>query len=161
MQSQGLSASRSNEPPKPRHSNAANGIDLSDSSKSNERLALPSSETPIETSDVGAPLRKPSSEEFQRHNEADELWRALKAETGYSSYLSYMKAYTADHPLVDGIDSQLLRRKTTGEPAFIILDLSNDERSRFRVVPRFDVPVDSATKVVTSLRQPPRMLPSR
>lgn len=152
MQLQGLSASRSNGPPKPRHSNAANGIDLSDSSKSNERLALPSSETPIETSDVGAPLRKPSSEESQRQNEADELWRA---------FLSYMKAYTADHRLVDGIDSQLLHGKTTGEPAFIILDLSNDERSRLRVVPRFDVPVDSTSKSSRVCGNRRRMLPSR
>ena len=40
-------------------------------------------------------------------------------------------------------------------PPFTILDLSKDETGRFRVVPRFDYDIDSATRVVTSLRQPP------
>lgn len=45
--------------------------------------------------------------------------------------------------------------KQLESPPSSIFDLSNDERSRLRVVPRFDVPVDSATKEVASLRQPP------
>ena len=155
MHSHNLPVFESNEPPKPRHSNVVDSIGLSTSIKSNERLSLPNSEIPIETNDIGAPLRKPSNEESQRQNEADELWHALEAETGYSSYFAFMKTYAAEHPYMDGIHAQLTRCNTTGVPTFTILDLFNDESSRLRVVPRFDSPIDSATRVVTSLRQPP------
>ena len=155
MHSHNLPVFESNEPPKPRHSNVVDSIGLSNTIKSNERLSLPNSEIPIETNDIGAPLRDPSNEESRRQNEADELWHALKAETGYSSYFAFMKAYAADHPYMDEIHAQLTRCNTTGVPTFNILDLSNDESSRLRVVPRFDSPIDSATRVVTSLRQPP------
>ena len=68
--------------------------------------------------------------------------------------MDYLRAYSADHLDVEWIEQELVRRNGTGELAFTILDLSNDESCRLRIVPRFDGHVETAARVVTNLRQP-------
>ena len=84
----------------------------------------------------------------------DELWDILEAETGYSSYVDYLRAYSANSPYLE----KLLRSLTSIEHGwnkhhiFTILDLSLDE-NQTRVVPRCES--TSVTSILTNLRQPP------
>ena len=154
------SAVMSNERAEPYHSDAIDGLGHSDVPHSephggSERFGLTSSGNPIGSNDSRAPYEEASSEQSRRYSEADELW--LKTKTGHSSYTDYLKAYIADSEARDLLLGRLIRDPPSNKrkPPFTILDLFKDERSRLRVVPRFEDSIDSATRLVTNLRQPP------
>ena len=163
MLSHELSAVRSNERAEPYHSDATNSLRHSDIPhsepiRSSERFGLTSSGNPIGSKDSRVPLEESSRDQSRLHSQADELCNDLKAETGYSSYADYLEAYIANHEGLDKLLNRLkegLPRSDEHTPPFTILDLSKDENARLRVVPRFDDNIASATRVVTSLRQPP------
>ena len=163
MLSHELSAIRSNERAETYHSDATDGLGHSDVPHSepigsNERFGLTSSGNPIGSNDSRVSLEKISSEQSRLDSEADELCNDLKAETGYSSYADYLEAYIANHEGLDMLLDRLREEDPCSDeevPPFTILDLFKDESGRLRVVPRFDDNIDSATRVVTSLRQPP------
>ena len=153
------SAVRSNERAEPYHSDATDGLGHSDVPHSepigsSERFGLTSSGKPIGSNDSRVPLEESSSEQSQKYREADELW--VKAETGYSSYTDYLKAYIAERGGHDMLLDRLIRDPPSNERKlpFTIFDLFKDS-SRLRVVPRFEDNIDSATRLVTNLRQPP------
>ena len=157
-----LSATRSNERAEPYHSDAVDGLEPSvvphsEPVRSSERLGLTSSGNPFGSNESRAPLEEYLSEQTGLHGEADALWNDLKGETGCSSYADNLKAYIPNH---EGRDMLLGRLSgdppsNGGKPPFTILDLFEEESSRLRVVKRFEDHIDSATRVVTSLRQPP------
>lgn len=142
----------------PIESNERLGVSDLNAMENNEHLGLPSSEEPSRIHDLGGTLDRPPSEESRRPTEADKLWDNLKAETGYSSYADYLRAYNEKHPYLERVLHPLTQLAATKRHAdrasrFTILDLSNDEDSRPRVVPRCDS--ISVTSIVTTLRQPP------
>lgn len=159
-----LSALRSNERAEPYHSNATDGFRHSDiphsgSIGSGERFDPTSSRNPVGGDDFRVSLEESSSEESRLHREADERRTGidLKAETEYPSYADYLEAYIKYHGGLDMLLDRLRQRPRSfdEELPFTILDLSKDENGRLRVIPRFDHNIDSATRVVTSLRQTP------
>ena len=157
-----LSAIRSNECAEPCHPDTIDGlghsvVPHSEPIGSSERLGRTSSENPFGSNEPGALLEKSSSEQSRLHGEVDELWSDLESGTRYSSYADNLKAYIAKH---EGRDMLLGRlsgdpHSNQRKPPFTILDLSKDENSRLRVVPRFEDSIDSATRVIASLQQPP------
>ena len=148
MASYDLAAIESNEYANPPHS---------DTIENTQPRDIPDPGEAITTNDLGAAHGDSSSEESYRQTEADELWKVLKAETGYSSYTDYLKAYIPTHPHL----KRLLLRcplnyklpKFTQLPKLTILYLSKDKDSRPRVLPRCESA--SVTSIVTILRQPP------
>ena len=151
------SAVRTNERAQPYHSDANDGLEdstvpHSEPIGSSEHIGLTSSEKPIGRNDSRAPLGESSSEQPRNYSEADKLW--LKTETGYSSYADYLEAYIATHKGLNVLVYRLTERDEEA-PSFSTLDLCEDENARLRVVSRFHDNIDSATRVVTSLRQPP------
>ena len=158
-----LSAVRSNERAEPYHPDATEYLEHSvvphsEPIASSERFGLASSGNSIGSNDSRVPLEISSSEQSRLHSEADELCNDLKAETGYSSYADYLEAYIANHEGLDMLSDRLREEDPCSDeevPPFTILDLSKDENGRLRVTPRFEDNIDSATRVVTSLRQPP------
>ena len=156
-----LSAVRPNERAEPYHSDASDGpedskVPHSEPIGSSEHFGLTSSGKPIGRNDSRAPLGKSLSEQSRRYSEADKLW--LETETGYSSYADYLEAYIATHKDLNSLLYHLREgdhRSDELVPAFSIFDLCKDETARLRVVSRFDDRIDSASRVVTCLRQPP------
>ena len=155
------SAVRTNERAEPYHSDASDGpedleVPHSEPIGSSEHFGLTSSGKPIGRNDSRASLGKSSSEQSRKYSEADKLW--LKTETGYLTYADYLEAYIATHEGLKVLSYFLTEtdpRSDDQAPSFSIFDLCKDETARLRVVSRFDDNIDSATRVVTSLRQPP------
>ena len=161
------SAVRSNERARPYHSDAVDGLGHSDVPRSTPigsrgRLGLASSGNSIGSNDSRAPVESSSSVQSRLRSETDDSWSDLKADMRYSSYADYLKAYYRKVLIAPYGDRDILLGRLSGdnpiierEPPFTILDLSKDESSRLRVVPRFEDRIDSATRLVTSLQQPP------
>lgn len=105
----------------------------------------------------GTSRGSPSTEDSDHQPEADdELMIKLKAETGYSCYVDFMKAYSTKHPyLEETLRSLDLESPTYGrsESHLTIIDLPKEGHSQPRVVPRCYS--ESVTSIVTSLRNPP------
>lgn len=124
----------------------------SDGIGDNEYSDLPSAEELNGINRLGSTLASPSTEESRRQIDADELRIDLKAETGFSSYADYVNAYAAKIPYLENILNHL-EIPSLVLTRFTILDLSKEESSRPRVIPRCYS--QSAMSIVTSLRQPP------
>ena len=148
-----LPAIRSNERAKVYHSDVPHSEPIG----SSEHLGLTSSENPFGSNESRAPLEQSSNERFRLHGEADELWNDVKAERGYPFYADNLKAYIAKHEGRDMLLGHLSGDSPSNErkPPCTIFDLFKDGSSRLRVVERFEDNVDSTTKLVKSLRQPP------
>lgn len=165
----GQPASERNEQPAPIHPDAIEMIEHldvphQDAIENNEHLSPANSEGPIGINNLGNPLGNSSSEgipdqsdEARRQVEADELWDALKAETGCSSYADYLENYRAKRAylgrVLDHLTPAFQVEYTSRKSNFTILDLSGDEHSPRRVFPRCND--TSAVRIVTALRQPP------
>lgn len=165
----GQPASERNEKPAPIHPDAIEMIEHldvphQDAIENNEHLSPANSEGPIRINNLGNPLGISSgegipdqSDEARRQVEADELWDALKAETGCSSYVDYLETYRAKRAymerVLDHLTPAFQDEYTFRESNFTILDLSYNEESVPRVFPRFND--TSAVRIVTALRQPP------
>lgn len=120
----------------------------------NKYRGLPDSEALIEIAYLDNVLAHASIEDSHRQTEADELAIHLKAETGYSSYADYLKAYSVDRPYIwEALRHLEIDNYSPFKDQFTILDLSKEKTSGLRVVPRCYS--TSATRIVTALRQPP------
>lgn len=150
--------------PHPSPMDCSERFSLSDPSalETGEWLGLSDVGNPIETNDLRVPLQSSSSKDARRQIEADELREVLKAETGYSSYADYLKAYSKIHPYLKNLLYALDRVRRLNmdvlESTITVLDVMNGEDSQLRVVPR--IANGSAANVVMSdivmsLRQPP------
>ena len=166
----GLPATENNGRPHTRHSatiysldslNASQSdtvgrIERSDSSRSSDLERNDHFDAPGSESSIGS-----NAPRVHLETEADELWAILKAETGYSSYTDYVKAYKAGRPYPGKETDQLTFRisfpslRSCGEifSRFTILDLSDDEDRRGKITQRCDSA--SAATILRSVRRPP------
>lgn len=133
----------------------------SDALESVERHDLPNSEVSI---GIGDSPEKPPSEELQRQSKEsrrlskdDEVRDLLKAETGYSSYAAYLKAYGVHYRYMECLRDSLTRPENSGlviqGSKITILGLSAGNNSRPRVATI--CASISARDSITVLRQPP------
>ena len=103
-----------------------------------------------------APPEQLSTQESRDQIEADELRDILKAETGYSSYIDYLRACAEKRPqlhkILDELTSGCRRSLGIQGSSFTILDLSNED-ARLRVVSHYED--QGIMRIFKSLRQPP------
>ena len=160
MRSCGPSATVSSERPGSPHSDTVENTDRlnpsgSSSMERNGGNYLSTSGEPVRNEGSGAPLQTSSARHSLRQTEVDELGNDSEAETGYSSYADYLRAYNARSPY---LNDTLFWLTTAMAPSsrksqFTILDLSNDAGSKPLVLSRRDRMSD--TNIVTSLQQAP------
>ena len=165
MRSYGLSASASSERRGSPHSDTFNNTDRLSPSRSNsmERnggICLPAWGGPVRNEDSGAPFQTPSTRNSLCQTRVDKLENDSEAESGYSSYADYLKAYSGKSPYLNRILNQVNKSMPPPAPCyanreaeFTILDLSSDEKSRALVLSRRDCM--SETGIVANLHQPP------
>ncbi len=148
-----------------------------DSSDGNELVVLPSvrlldeeahTEEDQESRFETSVQRRTKSDEHGSPNEMspDEiarLWADLQAETGYASYLAYLKAYETSRPWLDDLKEELHAIShyhfTPDYTTCAILDLSDGDDSCARL--KLSCCTSSSSLVLAALRQPPAAVTAR
>lgn len=148
-----------------------------DSSDGNELVVLPSGRLSDEEAHVGEDQEPSIETSVQQRKESDEhdspdgmspdesarLWADLKAETGYASYLAYLKAYETSRPWLRDLKEELHAiSQYHFRPEYAtcaILDLSDGDDSRARL--RLSCCTSSSSLILSALRQPPAAVTAR
>lgn len=148
-----------------------------DSSDGNELVVLPRGRLSDEEAHIGGNQELGVESSVQQRKKSDEhdtptemspdesaqLWADLKAETGYASYLAYLKAYETSRPWLKDVKEQLhamSRYQFRQEDASCaILDLSNRDDSCARL--RLSCCTSSSSLILSALRRPPAAVADR
>ena len=147
-----------------------------DSSDGNELAVLPSGRLSDEEAHIGEDQESSVETSVQRRKKSDEhdppnemspdesarLWADLKAETGYASYLAYLKAYETSRPWLGRLEELDAISRYYFTPKYAtcaILDSSDGDDSR--AILRLSCCTSSSSLILAALRQPPAAVTAR